>query len=82
MGKIIPEKTYLYYVDQNDSLNGYEKQIQDCIHNQSYEYLDEVLAAQNALLELKYSKITFKFKDKVLELIQEIEKDLIPSTLF
>ena len=23
--KIIPNKTYLYYVDQNDSLDGYEK---------------------------------------------------------
>lgn len=54
---------------------------QSCIAS-GRAFQTEIEAAQNALLELKYSKITFKFKDKVLELIQEIEKDLIPSTLF
>ncbi len=54
---------------------------QSCIAS-GRAFQTEIEAAQNALLELKYSKITFKFRDKVLELIQEIEKDLIPSTLF
>lgn len=41
--ELIPDKTYLTYVDQNDSLSGYEKQIQECIHSQSYEHLDEIV---------------------------------------
>ncbi len=42
----------------------------------------ELEAYQKALLHIKNQVITFKFKDEVKKLIQEIEKDLIPSTLF
>ena len=69
LGKIIPEKTYLYYVDQNDSLDGYEKQIQDCIHNQSYEYLDEVL--NDAYDEQQWDNTKRYFKEFKSDLISK-----------
>ena len=69
LGKIIPEKTYLYYVDQNDSLDGYEKQIQDCIHNQSYEYLDEAL--NDAYDEQQWYNTRRYFKEFKSDLISE-----------
>ena len=67
--KIIPNKTYLYYVDRNDSLDGYEKQIQDCIHNQSYEYLDEVL--NDAYSEQEWDNTKRYFKEFKSDLISK-----------
>ena len=67
--KIIPNKTYLYYVDQNDSLNGYEKQIQDCIHNQSHEYLDEVI--YDAYSEQEWDNTKRYFKEFKSDLISK-----------
>jgi len=42
----------------------------------------ELEAYQKAVLQLKTQTITFKFKDEVKKLIQKIENDLIPKTLF
>ena len=42
----------------------------------------ELEAYQNAVIHLKKQVITFKFKNEVKELIKQIEKEFIPSTLF
>lgn len=42
----------------------------------------ELEAYQKAVIHLKNEVITFKFKDKIRELIKQIEKEFIPSTLF
>ena len=71
----------MYGFGYNSNCFEHNYKTQSCIAS-GRAFQTELEAAQNALLELKNSRITFKFRDKVLELINEIEKDLIPKTLF
>ena len=88
--EVLPNKTYLYYVDYRDSFDNSIEEIQQCIHNANFEALDEIMdwdaseEEESYIVELrenlcqKYSKQTVDdFVDKNRDEIVDIirEKD-------
>ena len=86
--EVLPNKTYLYYVDYRDSFDNSIEEIQQCIHNANLEALDEIMdwdaseEEESYIVELrenlcqKYSKQTVDdFVDKNRDEIVDIIKN-------